>query len=114
MVVKRTTPIISRRSVLALLGLAGTASIIGCGTGDSRVGTGLIAQPVKNVWPARFWEATHEVQEAYRFALRRPDVLQYMPCFCGCGATGHASNKDCYIAEMRSNGTFVLDEMSFG
>jgi len=33
----------------------------------------------------------------YRFARERGDVLQWMPCTCGCGRLGHASNRACYI-----------------
>jgi Protein of unknown function with PCYCGC motif len=33
----------------------------------------------------------------YRFARDRGDVLQWMPCTCGCAQLGHASNRACYI-----------------
>jgi hypothetical protein len=33
----------------------------------------------------------------YRFARERGDVLQWMPCTCGCEQFGHASNRSCYI-----------------
>ncbi|HEU0237196.1 MAG TPA: PCYCGC motif-containing (lipo)protein [Candidatus Limnocylindrales bacterium] len=35
--------------------------------------------------------------EAYAFALTRPDLLQYMPCYCGCVAMDHRSNLDCFL-----------------
>ena len=37
--------------------------------------------------------------EAYVFAAKHPDVLHYMPCYCGCEqpATAHKSNYDCFI-----------------
>jgi hypothetical protein len=34
-----------------------------------------------------------EVQEAYRFALANPDVLDKIPCYCGCGGVGHLKRK---------------------
>jgi hypothetical protein len=37
------------------------------------------------------------IAELYRFARERGDVLQWMPCTCGCGQLGHASNRACYI-----------------
>lgn len=44
----------------------------------------------------------------YRFALERRDVLQYMPCMCGCGGLGHTSNRSCYIkAEAGDRVTFT-------
>jgi Protein of unknown function with PCYCGC motif len=33
----------------------------------------------------------------YRFARERGDVLQWMPCTCGCAQLGHTSNRSCYI-----------------
>lgn len=74
----------------------------------------LAARPAANEWPDLFWRATPEVQEAYRYALANRDVLQYMPCFCGCVAAGHRSNYDCYVREARADGTVLLDGMSFG
>jgi hypothetical protein len=33
----------------------------------------------------------------YRFAKEQGDVLQWMPCACGCAKLGHTSNRSCYI-----------------
>lgn len=38
-----------------------------------------------------------DVAALYRFAVERRDILQYMPCTCGCGDLGHLSNRSCYI-----------------
>lgn len=35
--------------------------------------------------------------EAYRIALTIPDVLEKVPCTCGCNRIGHKSDKDCFI-----------------
>ena len=43
--------------------------------------------------------APREVQEAYRFAVKNPDLLKQIPCFCGCNAMGHMNNLDCYVDE---------------
>lgn len=38
------------------------------------------------------------VEAAYVFAGRHSDdVLQYIPCYCGCQREGHVSNRDCYL-----------------
>ena len=37
------------------------------------------------------------VKAAYLFAATRPDVLKYMPCFCGCERGGHRGNDDCFV-----------------
>ena len=33
----------------------------------------------------------------YTFAKERGDVLQWMPCTCGCAQFKHTSNRSCYI-----------------
>lgn len=38
-----------------------------------------------------------ETAALYRFARERGDVLQWMPCTCGCEQFGHTSNRSCYI-----------------
>ena len=48
---------------------------------------------------------TSEVQDAYEFALAHPDVLRYLPCYCGCGGTGaHTSGLDCFIEGVEVDG----------
>jgi hypothetical protein len=54
-----------------------------------------------------------EVRDAYRFALANRDTLQYIPCYCGCGADGHRSNYDCYIKEIRPDGTATFSDHAF-
>jgi len=54
------------------------------------------------------------VQEAYRFAVANADVLQYVPCYCGCGAMGHTSNRSCFVKEDRSDGSVTFDDHALG
>ena len=56
-------------------------------------------------------QASAQTQEAYRYAAAHPEVLQYMPCYCGCVNQGHTSNKDCFIKELRRDGSVVYDAM---
>jgi hypothetical protein len=38
-----------------------------------------------------------EVKTAYQAAKDVPEVLEYMPCYCGCfGNAGHRNNLDCF------------------
>ncbi|HYO45788.1 MAG TPA: PCYCGC motif-containing (lipo)protein [Gemmatimonadota bacterium] len=50
-------------------------------------------------FPAGLEKADPEVIEAYVFAAKHPEVLQYMPCYCGCEhpRSAHESNYDCFI-----------------
>lgn len=50
-------------------------------------------------FPAAMAEAPDEVIEAYVFAAKHQDVLEYMPCYCGCENPqfAHRNNYDCFI-----------------
>lgn len=63
-------------------------------------------------FPIRVMTAPPDLRALYEFAARRPDVLHYLPCFCGCGRA-HRSNYHCFIDEVRADGTVLIDEMSF-
>lgn len=64
--------------------------------------------------PAQVLDAHPAIREAYLFALAHPEVLQYMPCYCGCEEVGHGSNVDCFIDEVRADGVVRIDDMGFG
>jgi len=38
------------------------------------------------------------VRAAYEFAARHPEVMHYVPCFCGCERGGHKDNHDCFVS----------------
>ena len=44
------------------------------------------------------------VNAAYKFAAEHPEVLAYVPCYCGCENSGHKGNDDCFVAARASNG----------
>lgn len=64
--------------------------------------------------PQKIQDAPTQVREAYQFALANQDVLKYIPCYCGCGREGHTSVKDCFVQEVRADGTVIWDEMGLG
>ena len=49
------------------------------------------------------------VQAVYEFAARHPDVLQYMPCYCGCDRAGHRGNHDCFVRSRDASGRVTWD-----
>jgi hypothetical protein len=51
--------------------------------------------------PARSPEV---VRAAYLFAAEHPEVLGYVPCYCGCERSGHRGNDDCFVAARDANG----------
>ncbi len=111
---------LTRRGLLTAGGLAGVLTLAGCTPGNSSkqpavpaAAVELLVWPAKNVWPEHFQRAPADVQEAYRYAVVNYDTLRWMPCFCGCGANGHVSNFDCYVREVRDDGSVLLDPMGF-
>ncbi|MBI3954166.1 MAG: hypothetical protein HY330_06600 [Chloroflexi bacterium] len=100
--------------LLAALGVAALAAggVAGC----ARAPSPQAARPAREVaWPEYVRQGQPLVQETYRFALAHPEVLQYMPCSCGCVGSGHKSNLDCFIKDSRSaSGGVVFDPHAAG
>ena len=46
--------------------------------------------------PTQVQGQPRRVSQAYQFAAANADILQYMPCYCGCGGMGHESNYNCF------------------
>jgi hypothetical protein len=53
------------------------------------------------VWPRP------AVQQVYEFAARHPEVLNYIPCFCGCEGIGHRANHDCFVKSRAADGRIL-------
>ncbi len=64
--------------------------------------------------PAEVQQAPVAVQQAYQFAVANPDVLEQIPCYCGCGAMGHTSNYACYVADIGPDRVVVYDNHALG
>jgi hypothetical protein len=44
------------------------------------------------------------VRAVYKFAAEHPEVLGYVPCYCGCERSGHRGNDDCFVTSRAANG----------
>lgn len=44
------------------------------------------------------------IRAAYQFAAEHPEILTYVPCFCGCERSGHQGNEDCFVKARAANG----------
>jgi hypothetical protein len=44
------------------------------------------------------------IRAAYLFAAEHPEILSYVPCFCGCERGGHRGNEDCFVAARDAKG----------
>ncbi len=89
---------------------AGPATADGDGSGSHTGRTMGHAMPspaeAEAAWaarPAYVSSADARTQEAYAYAIARPDVTDWMPCYCGCVAMDHRNNTDCYL-KPRENG----------
>jgi|GEM_PF-2403231 len=64
-------------------------------------------------------EAPHRpvevIRSLYAYAANRPDVLSYIPCYCGCGKeAGHNSVHDCFVKRRDvAGGVVEWDSMGF-
>jgi hypothetical protein len=112
--------------------LAFSLAFTGCNRQPREQSDGGVAEPSlqsqnPNDWvtiegvdfPAAMTEAPPEVQEAYVFAAQHPEVLEYMPCYCGCGVNEpfHKSNYECFVDQIDRSGErprVDIDQMGFG
>lgn len=93
--------------ILLPLGLSDCAS-----SGDHASTTDLKMAPMANM-PAEVKMASVTVQDAYRFNVANPEIMKEIPCYCGCGDMGHASNYACYVQD-DSNGQITFDGHALG
>jgi hypothetical protein len=72
----------------------------------------LKAHPQENLPPLQFPDyptsrPPEVIRAAYKFAAEHPEVLSYVPCFCGCERSGHRGNEDCFVKTRDVNGDVV-------
>jgi len=76
------------------------------------VPTDLKPHPQENLPPLQFpayppARPPEVVKAAYKFAAEHPEILSYVPCFCGCERSGHRGNEDCFVKARDVNGDVV-------
>ena len=64
--------------------------------------------------PAEVQSAPVSVQQAYQFAAANADLMEQIPCYCGCGDIGHNSNYDCYVSGTDEKGAITFDNHALG
>jgi hypothetical protein len=102
---------IAHKTLFALvIGLIAMASLPACSSAQS---TELHMMPMDQM-PADVQSAPVTVQQAYQFAAANPDVMQNIPCYCGCGNIGHTSNYDCYVAGVDEKAVITFDSHALG
>jgi len=64
--------------------------------------------------PMEVQSASVSVQTAYQFNAANADIMQDIPCYCGCGNIGHTSNYDCYVSDVDASGKMTFDNHALG
>ena len=100
-------------ALLAVLILAGGA-LAGCGAQGSDPVTQELAMAPLHTLHVDVQQAPVKVQEAYQFAVANREVVEQLPCYCGCGPIGHKSNYDCYVADVDPSGVVTYDPHALG
>jgi len=76
---------------------------------DPQLAAKLGPHPQKNLPPLPFQayappRPMETVKAVYQFAAEHPEVLSYVPCFCGCERGGHRGNDDCFVKTRNAQG----------
>lgn len=68
-----------------------------------------------DVLPNFLKDSTDGMKAVYTTAAEHKELLEYIPCYCGCAESGnHKDNYDCYIYENKKNGEVVWDAHGTG
>lgn len=64
-----------------------------------------------DVLPQFLEEKPEDMQIIYRAAAQNRNLLEKIPCYCGCGdSVGHKDNYDCFVHENKENGEIIWDD----
>jgi hypothetical protein len=87
------------------------AALPACSTAPDSAGLHMMAM---DQLPSDVQSAPASVRTAYQFAAANPDVMEDIPCYCGCGSIGHTSNYSCYVSHADQNGVITFDNHALG
>ncbi len=99
---------------IAPLWLMGALLISACAAPATPPQAHTITMADMSMMPADVQAAPAVVQQAYQFAAANPQVLQQLPCYCGCGKVGHTSNYACYISGTDATKGIQFDSHALG
>ncbi|MFD2990232.1 PCYCGC motif-containing (lipo)protein [Fictibacillus nanhaiensis] len=64
-----------------------------------------------DVLPGFLDKQPEEIAAIYAEVPKYKELLETMPCFCGCGeSAGHKDNYDCFVSENKEDGKIVWDD----
>ena len=94
--------------------LLATTALTGCTDTVNTPSVHDITLAPLNQMPQEIRQAPVTVREAYQFAIANPEILEQLPCYCGCGPIGHESNYACYAAGKDAAGQIQYDAHALG
>ncbi|TYS63568.1 hypothetical protein FZC76_18935 [Sutcliffiella horikoshii] len=63
------------------------------------------------VLPSFLKDKPEDMQLIYSAAAQHKEVLEYIPCYCGCGTSaGHKSSYNCFVYENKEDGSLTWDD----
>jgi hypothetical protein len=48
-----------------------------------------------------------QARAVYEFAARHPEILKFVPCYCGCESSGHPHNESCFVKRRDPKGNVL-------
>lgn len=51
-----------------------------------------------------------DMKNLYSAVAKNSELLESIPCYCGCGEMGHTSNYNCFINQHQDDGSVVWDD----
>ena len=54
------------------------------------------------------------IRAVYEFAAHHPEVMDYIPCYCGCENFGHQANHDCFVDHRDAEGNVTWEAHGMG
>ncbi|WP_270182446.1 PCYCGC motif-containing (lipo)protein [Alkalihalobacillus sp. CinArs1] len=96
---------------LAIVGILIVSVMTGCNNNESHIQEHLSNGDIRETTASNelptFLEDKHDtVQAIYSKVESEEDLLQHIPCYCGCGDTaGHMNNYDCFVHDKTAERT---------
>jgi hypothetical protein len=103
---------INPTKVLLFLSIFVLSGLISACSPTKSANVELVMAPLSEM-PAYVDNVAASVQQSYQFAVANPDILQEIPCYCGCGPAGHTSNYSCYVSSVDGD-TIIFDNHAVG
>lgn len=97
----------------ALLG-TGVAFVAAQGAAPSGQAARLRMPPIPNPGFAAA-RPIDQARAVYEFAGQHPEILKFVPCYCGCESSGHGHNESCFVKRRDAQGNVLeWDTHGFG